>query len=141
MNALRFWIFLASLASFLTTAHADVVVVVNPKSSLVSMSPEQVSTIFLGKNMMLPTGSGAVLVDQPENSSLYESFYANVTGKTPSQVKAIWARLTFSGRALPPKTLANSAEVKKFIASHPDAIGYIDKSSLDTSVKAVLKMD
>jgi ABC-type phosphate transport system substrate-binding protein len=141
MNALRFWIFLASLASFLTTAHADVVVVVNPKSPLVSMSPEQVSAIFLGKNMMLPTGSGAVLVDQPENSSLYESFYANVTGKTPSQVKAIWARLTFSGRALPPKTLANSAEVKKFIASHPDAIGYIDKSSLDTSVKAVLKMD
>jgi ABC-type phosphate transport system substrate-binding protein len=141
MNALRFWIFLASLASFLTTAHADVVVVVNPKSPLVSMSPEQVSAIFLGKNMMLPTGSGAVLVDQPENSSLYESFYANVTGKTPSQVKAIWARLTFSGRALPPKTLANSAEVKKFIASHPDAIGYIDKSSLDASVKAVLKMD
>ncbi|MFN9708345.1 MAG: hypothetical protein ACK53K_08265 [Burkholderiales bacterium] len=141
MNALRFWIFLASLASFLTTAHADVVVVVNPKSPLVSMSPEQVSAIFLGKNMMLPTGSGAVLVDQAENSSLYESFYANVTGKTPSQVKAIWARLTFSGRALPPKTLANSAEVKKFIASHPDAIGYIDKSSLDTSVKAVLKMD
>jgi ABC-type phosphate transport system substrate-binding protein len=141
MNALRCSIISVALASVLTTAHADVVVVVNPTNPLISMSPEQVSAAFLGKNRTLPTGSGALLVDQPENSSLYESFYANVTGKTPSQVKAIWARLTFSGRALPPKEVSNSAEVKKFVASNPDAIGYIDRSALDASVKAVLKID
>jgi ABC-type phosphate transport system substrate-binding protein len=37
--------------------------------------------------------------------------------------------------------VSNSAEVKKFVASNPDAIGYIDRSALDASVKAVLKID
>ena len=141
MNALRLWILAAALACSMTPAHADVVVIVNPKSSLVSMTADQVAAVFLGKTMVLPTGTAASLADQPESGALYESFYASVAGKTPAQVKAIWARLTFSGRAIPPKALANSAEVKKFVASNPDAIGYIEKSALDGSVKAVLKID
>ncbi len=47
----------------------------------------------------------------------------------------------FSGKATPPKELGSSAEVKKFVAANPDAIGYIEKSALDGSVKAVLTVD
>ena len=70
-----------------------------------------------------------------------EPFYTKATGKNAAQVKAIWARLAFSGKATPPKELPSAAEVKKHVAANADAIGYIDKASLDGSVKAVLTLD
>ena len=117
------------------------VVIVNPKSAAADMTAEQVSGIFLGKTPTLPSGATAVMVDQPEGSPIYEQFYGKVAGKTPAQVKAAWSRLTFSGKATPPKALASSAEVKKFVAANPDAIGYIEKSAVDGTVKAVLSVD
>jgi ABC-type phosphate transport system substrate-binding protein len=47
----------------------------------------------------------------------------------------------FSGKATPPKELGSAAEVKKFVAANPDAIGYIEKSAVDGSVKVVLTVD
>ncbi|MCH8181361.1 MAG: hypothetical protein IIA02_16530 [Proteobacteria bacterium] len=134
----------AVAAGLLTLAHAasaQVAVIVNPKSAIASMSPEQVSSIFLGKSSTLPSGAAAAPVDLPEGSAVHEQFYSKATGKTSAQVKATWARLTFSGKATPPKELGSSADVKKFVASNPDAIGYIEKSAVDGSVKAVLTID
>jgi ABC-type phosphate transport system substrate-binding protein len=62
-----------------------------------------------------------------------------VLGKTVGNVKAIWAQLVFSGRALPPKQAASDDEVKKLVAGNKNAIGYIKASSVDDSVKAVIK--
>jgi hypothetical protein len=45
----------------------------------------------------------------------------------------------FSGKALPPKQMGSDDEMKKFVASNKGAIGYIKASSLDDSVKAVVK--
>lgn len=128
----------------LTLAHAasaQVAVIVNPKSAIASMSSEQVTSIFLGKSNTLPSGGTAAPVDLPEGSAVHEQFYSKASGKTSAQVKATWARLTFSGKATPPKELGSSADVKKFVASNPDAIGYIEKSAVDGSVKAVLTLD
>jgi len=114
-------------------AQAQVVVVVNPKSAL--------ATIFLGKTTTLPSGSTAAPVDQAESAAVRELFYSKVTGKQSAQVKAAWSRLVFSGKGTPPKELGSSADVKKFVAGNPDGIGYIEKSALDGSVKAVLTVD
>jgi hypothetical protein len=54
-------------------------------------------------------------------------------------VKALWAQLIFSGRALPPKQAASDEDVKKLVGASKGGIGYIKASSLDDSVKAVLK--
>ena len=122
-------------------AQAQVAVVVNPKNPAASLTAEQVSAIFLGKTATLPSGATAAPVDQAEGSALREQFYGKVTGKQAAQVKAAWSRLVFSGKGTPPKELGSSAEVKKFVAANPDAIGYIEKSALDGSVKAVLTVD
>ena len=122
-------------------AFAQVVVVVNPKSPLASMTSEQVSAIFLGKSNTLPTGTTATAADQPDTSSIREVFYTKVPGKSPAQVKAAWSRLVFSGKATPPKELSSSEEVKKFVAANPDAIGYIEKSAVDSTVKVVYSVD
>ena len=82
-----------------------------------------------------------VRIEMGLDRPLYEQFYTKVTGKTGAQVKAAWSRLVFSGKGTPPKELGSSAEVKKFVAANADGIGYIEKSALDGSVKAVLTVD
>jgi ABC-type phosphate transport system substrate-binding protein len=127
---------LASLGAF-----AQVAVVVNAKSPLASMTADQVSGIFLGKSNTLPSGATALPTDLPDSAATREIFYTKVTGRSSAQVKAAWSRLVFSGKATPPKEVANSAEVKKFVAANPDGIGYIEKSAVDSSVKVVFSAD
>lgn len=111
---------------------AEVVVVVNPKNTASSMSNDQVAQVFLGKSNTLSP------IDQSDASGVRTEFYKKVTGKDASQVKAVWSKLVFTGKATLPKELGNSAEVKKAIAENPNAIGYIEKSALDSTVKTVL---
>ena len=122
-------------------AFAQVAVVVGAKSPVGTMTADQVSGIFLGKSSAFPSGGTAVLADLPDSSPTHDLFYTKVTGKNSAQVKAAWSRLVFSGKATPPKELASSADVKKFVASNPDAIGYIEKSAVDSSVKVVFSAD
>jgi len=130
-----------ALAFFAVAAQAQVAVVVNPKSAAASMTADQVAGIFLGKTATLPSGATAAPADQAEGSAVREQFYSKVAGKQAAQVKAAWSRLVFSGKGTPPKELGSSADVKKFVAANPDAIGYIEKSAVDGSVKVVLTVD
>jgi ABC-type phosphate transport system substrate-binding protein len=112
-------------------AMADVVVVVNPKAAETSMTKDQVAQFFLGKSSAMSP------VDQPESAPVRAEFYKKVTDKDASQVKALWSKLVFTGKATMPKEAADSAAVKKMVASDPKAIGYIEKSAVDASVKVI----
>ena len=122
-------------------AQAQIAVIVNPKNPAAEMTADQVSGIFLGKSSTLPSGATAAPADLPDGSPVRDKFYSTVTGKQAPQVKAAWSRLVFSGKATPPKELGSEADVKKFVAANPDAIGYIEKSAVDASVKIVLSIN
>jgi ABC-type phosphate transport system substrate-binding protein len=115
----------------------EVVAVVSSKSPVTSLSAAQVADIFLGKTSRFPDGSQAVPIDQPEDSPVRDRFYAQYAGKTPAQVKAHWSKIIFTGRGQPPVQAANGAEVKKMIAQNPSAIGYIDPTLVDDSVRVL----
>ncbi|WP_371763557.1 hypothetical protein [Massilia sp.] len=112
-------------------AMADVVVVANPKAAEASMTKDQVAQFFLGKSSAMSP------IDQPESAPVRAEFYKKVTDKDGSQVKALWSKLVFTGKATMPKEAADSAAVKKMVASDPKAIGYIEKSAVDASVKVI----
>jgi ABC-type phosphate transport system substrate-binding protein len=139
-SLIKSWV-LAVLLTLSNLAAAEIVVIVNPKSPMTSIKPEQVSAVFMGKTSSLPSGSTAAPADLPEGNATRDQFYSKAAGKSSSQVKATWARLTFSGKATPPKELGTSADVKKFVAGNPDAIGYIEKSAVDGTVKAILTLN
>lgn len=120
---------------------AQVAVVVGAKSPATALNAEQAASLFLGKSAQLPGAGTAVLIDQAESAAVRDQFYTKVAGKSAAQVKAAWSRLVFSGKATPPKEVANSAEVKKLVAANPDAVGYIEKSAVDASVKVLLTVD
>ena len=113
-------------------AVAEVVVVVNPKSAASAMTNEQVAQFFLGKSTAMTP------IDQSESAPVRAEFYKKVTDKEPSQAKALWSKLVFTGKATLPREVASSADVKKAVAADPKAIGYIEKSAVDASVKVVL---
>ena len=118
---------------------ADVVVVVSARSPVTALSPYQVADIFLGKSTRFPEGQQAVPIDQSEDAAARRRFYEAFANMSAAQVRARWSKIIFTGRGRPPLELANGAEVKKFLRENPNAIGYMDESLVDDSVKVLLK--
>jgi ABC-type phosphate transport system substrate-binding protein len=118
-------------------AEADVVAVVSAKSPIAALDKSQVADIFLGKASRFPNGLQAVPIDQAEGSAVRDEFYGKVVGKTAAQIKAYWSKIIFTGRGQPPTSVSNSIEMKKRISENPAAIGYIDRSMVDDSVRVV----
>lgn len=116
---------------------ADVVTVVSAKSPITALSKGDVTDIFLGKVIRVAEGAQAIPIDQPESSTVREEFYRETTGKTAAQLKAHWSKILFTGRGQPPRTVPNSAEVKKALAANPFAIGYIEETEIDPSVRVL----
>lgn len=133
MKLLRLFPFLAPLlACFLAPyAAAQVVVVVHPKSAITTLSKEQVAQIYLGRAETLQP------IDRMDDPSLRGAFYAQVAGKSLGQVKSIWSKLIFTGRATPPVEVTGVSAVRKAVANNVNAIGYLDASDVDGSVRPV----
>ncbi len=119
------------------TCMSEPIVIVNPKNPLSALGPEQVQRLFLAKLSDFPGGGIAKPVNLPEGNRLRDEFYEKTSHKDVAQLKSYWARLIFTGKAFPPKELASESDIKKYVASNVDAIGYINKESLDSTVKVV----
>jgi ABC-type phosphate transport system substrate-binding protein len=123
----------ATFSLLSVAAQADIVVVGHPSAA--ALTKEQVAEIYTGKSQ------SSAPIDLPEASTLRADFYKKSTGKDGAQIKAIWSRLIFTGKATPPREVADAAAVKKAVAADPKAIGYIDKSAVDASVKVLVTLD
>jgi hypothetical protein len=125
---------LALLGALLGNAHAaDLVIIGHPSAA--ALSKEQAADVFLGKNAALTP------VDLPEAAPVRADFYKRATGRDLAQVKSVWSRLVFSGKAQPPKELPDAAAVKKAVAADPKVVGYIEKSAVDGTVKVLVNVD
>jgi ABC-type phosphate transport system substrate-binding protein len=111
----------------------DIVVIVNPAAA--PISKEQIADLYLGRS------DAWIAVDQAVGSVIYVEFYKKLTGRDSAQIKAIWAQILFTSRGVPPKQLLDSAAVKKAVAANPKAVGYIEKSAIDASVKIALVLE
>jgi ABC-type phosphate transport system substrate-binding protein len=134
MNKLMTTLVLSAFAAAAVPASAETVVIVSQKNPATRMFSEQASQFFLGKsNLFTP-------VDQADGSAIRNDFYKKVADKDAAQVKAAWSKLVFTGKATAPKEYPSNAEVKKAVAADPKAIGYIDKSAVDDTVKVILTL-
>jgi hypothetical protein len=116
---------------------ADVVAVVSAKSTITALDKSQVVDIFLGKASRFPNGVQAVPIDQAEGLAVRDEFYGKVVGRTAAQMKVYWSKIIFTGRGQPPPSVSNDIEMKKRISENVAAIGYIDRSLVDGSVRIV----
>ena len=130
----------AILSALALPSAAELVVIVNPKNPAATLTADQVAQVFLGRSSSFPGGGAAVPLDQKEGAGVRDEFYSKVTDKNAGQVKAYWSKQMFSGKGSPPKELGSSADVKRAVAADPNAIGYVEKSAVDGSVKGVLSV-
>jgi ABC-type phosphate transport system substrate-binding protein len=121
----------AASAFLALPAMAEVVVVVHAKSAESALTREQVAQFFLGKSTAMTP------IDQSDSAPVRAEFYKKVTEKDAAQAKALWSKLVFTGKATMPKEVADNGAVKAALAANPKAIGYIDKSAVDATVKVV----
>src|ERR1044071_5246864 len=105
-------IVLALAALLAGSARAELVIVVNPKSPAASMSADEVANVYLGKDPRFAP------VDLPEAAQARGEFYKKVAGKDNAQVKALWARLVFTGKMQPPKEVSSASDALKFVAGN-----------------------
>lgn len=124
---------LAGLLGQATTAAADIVVIVHLRAA--TPTKEQLGDVYLGKSRAFAP------LDQAETSQIRAEFYQKTTGRDLAQVKAVWSRIVFTGKGVPPIELLDAAAVKRAVAADPKAIGYIERSALDGSVKLALTLD
>ena len=133
-TSLKYWISAALLCVGVQAAHADgIAVVMGPNAA--PLNKDAVANLYLGRTFDLKP------IDAPEGNALRDQFYKKLADRDASQVKSMWSRVVFTGKGQPPIMLPNAAEVKKAVATDPKAIGYIDKSAVDASVKVVLTLD
>lgn len=135
---MKILIVILSLLGVSYSAFAEVAVVVHPNNSNV-IDESSISRIFLGKAKSFPDGSSAKPVNQKEGAAITEDFNKKLLNKSSAQLKAYWSKLVFTGKGIPPKGVLSDAEVLKLVASDTNAIGYVDVSAIDDTVKVVSK--
>ncbi|WP_286235162.1 phosphate ABC transporter substrate-binding protein [Thalassotalea sediminis] len=118
------------------TCFADVSVIVHPSNSS-AITEDDISRMFLGKNKSFANGNSVDPVNAKYGNGAREEFEDKVLGKSKSQMKAYWSKLIFTGKGKPPKELSSDEDIIAFVASNPDAIGYVASDKVNDKVKVI----
>ncbi|MDD5581451.1 MAG: hypothetical protein PHY16_19570 [Methylobacter sp.] len=127
------------LAMCMPSAQAELVVIAHFKNSIVGLTAKQVQDLFLGRERTFPNGKFALPIDQ--SSPLRAEFYEKLTGRPVEQINAYWARIMFTGQASPPQQLPDDKAVLQTVRENEGAIGYIDKTRVDNTVRVLLLLN
>ena len=131
-------LFLILMITCSTMPKAEIAIIVNPSNNS-DISESEIPRIFLGKITNFPGGALAVPLIQDENTAAATEFNTNVLKKSPSQLKAYWSKLLFTGQGTPPKEVTSDDDVVNLVSTNPNIIGYIDSSKVTSAVKVIAK--
>lgn len=120
-----------------TLASSDIVVIVAADSPVQQLSKGQLINIFLGRSSYFDNGLRAIPLDQHADSDTREQFYSSLLDWSPAKLKAHWSKVIFTGRGKPPRQLDSDADVKTMVSNSRNAIGYIQRGSVDDHVKII----
>ena len=81
------------------------------------------------------------MLDLP-SGPVRDQFYRLLTGKNPSQIRAYWSRMVFTGRALPPTESADVNDARRILLENPNAIAYLPSTYADDpSLRVLLRLE
>ena len=111
--------------------------VTSANGSVQTVSREEAMQLYLGYRNRLSDGTPVTLIDLPAGPTRNQ-FYQQLIDKNPVQVRANWSRLVFSGRGRPPLEADSQNEAHEWLASTPNAIGYLPGDIHDSRLKILL---
>lgn len=119
-------------------AQAEIALIVHPSNNA-ELDADYFQKIYTGKLASLPDGEAVLAYNFDESNPLRQQFDEKVLRRQTQQIQALWAKLVFTGKGTPPTVVADPAEVIKAVAADVTAIGYVDASAVDASVKVIAK--
>ena len=127
-----------ALASHAGPAHAGpaIAVIVHPERTT-TLDLAGVARIYLRQRRFWDDGEAIVALNQPPGSAIREEFFRAVVGSGSASLGDYWNELYFHG-IFPPIALSSTGAVKRYITSNRNAIGYVDETDVDSSVRVVL---
>lgn len=120
-------------------ADEEIVVIGHPRLGVEALSHQAVRDLYLGKTVQLANGTRVEIVDLPVGHAVRNSFYINVIGRDPGQMRAYWAKRIFTGKGSPPDTRPDERSVVRWVAAGQGRIAYVSASAIDDSVKVLLR--
>lgn len=120
-------------------AQSTLAVVVNKDVPIEKVDAGQATQLFLRQVTTWSDGVRVQPVDLTQGNPLRAEFYSRITGRSPGQLRAYWARQAFTGMGVPLREVATVEDVSRFIRSTPGAIGYVERRNIDTGLKIVLE--
>jgi len=137
---MKTFIITIALLLFSTSLNAQVSVVVGKSSPHNKLSADEVKNIFTLSKTVWSSGSKIKLADQSKTSAS-KKFYGDFIGMKESKVKSTQLKAVLTGKAPKPIRCSDDAAVKKAVNSNVNAIGFIESSNVDDSVKVLFVID
>ena len=113
---------------------AQLAVVTDREAPVSALSLDDLRRIFLGKSTSLAGRHVTVVELVPARAA----FYKRLLGLGEDEVRRRWVAMAFRGEVSAlPQQVHDAAELRRFISEHPGAIGFVDASEVDESVKVL----
>jgi ABC-type phosphate transport system substrate-binding protein len=138
---LTFMLFITAVSFFATAGSTlaldEIVVIVSPENKIDQISMEDLKRIYLKERKDWGNGLQIAPIDLGESDPVRHRFIQVVLKRSVVNMKYYWIEQIFSGKGTPPLAFRDDKEVKAYVASNPEAIGYIRAKNLDETVKAI----
>jgi ABC-type phosphate transport system substrate-binding protein len=118
----------------------ELVVIANKAVATNRISRNDLRPIFQTKKDTWPDGTPARPINLSESSPFRHTFDSVVLGLDPDRVARYWIDRKIRGGERPPPTVSSSALVVKLVSKTAGALGYVEASAVDGSVKVVAKI-
>jgi ABC-type phosphate transport system substrate-binding protein len=122
------------------TEHAVLAVITNKSVSIAKVTRDDLRPLFQTKKASLQDVGNARPFNLPDASAQRQLFDQAVLGLDADRVVRYWIDRKIRGGERPPQTVPTAALMIKVVSKTPGAVGYVDASVVDASVKVVAKI-
>lgn len=126
--------FAACVGATSSVRAAEMQVIANPSVKSAAVSVDELKNVFLGNTSNLADGSKVEPV-LAESGAAHDEFLKDVVGKSGPALKNHLKTLVFTGKGSMPKSFASEADIVKYVAKTPGAIGYVSAGAAADGVK------
>lgn len=129
-------IILVSLALTVSAADDPVVVIGHPGVPKADLATIQ--RLYAGRVVSIGE-IAAFPVNLAKGNVVRLQFLSSLLGQTEEQYTGYWLVRRYVGKGAPPQELADLAEMLRFVASNPGAVGYVPLSAVPAGTNVIFK--
>ncbi len=113
----------------------ELAVVTSAQLNLPKLDAPTIERLFLLKTNHL--GTIRIKVVELKHETIKSHFYAQISGKSLTQLRAYWTKLIFTGKAQPPKQLEDIDALRAMLKTGQNIVTYLPLEQVDASMQVL----